>query len=635
MSGATRPMRVVATAGHVDHGKSTLLRALTGMEPDRWREERERGLTIDLGFVWTELQVPDTTSTMEVAFVDVPGHQRFIGNMLAGAGAVETVLFVVAADDGWSAQSQEHLEILDVLGTSAAAVAVTKSEAAGTERTREVVDDVATRIAGTSLAGAPIVATDALAGRGLEELAGTLARRLSAAPVPADVGRPRLWVDRAFTIAGAGTVVTGTLAGGQLRVGQRVTLLPAGDEHRVRALQSLGSAIEVALPGSRVAVNLAGLDHEEVARGHAVVGGIPSETPWATTTEVDAWVVALPDRAVETGTTVHVHVGSAETTARALSLLNEDVRADAPGYVRLVLDRPLPLQAGDRLVLRDAGRRVTAAGGTVIDPDPPGRVRGVTARLARAEQLDRIRAAGDADLAVALTEAHGGARRLRSLRAAAPAGLDLGRGLAEVGPFVVTSATLDRWATAVAEALQAHHASEPESPGLTRAALAAVTEAAGAPSEAARALPDHLVARGDLRRAASAYALASFAPARDEATAGRREAILAALLADPLSTPALDEVVRSVGASFEEVNALRSRGDVVVCGKVAFARSAVATAVAALASELDDPSSFTASEARAIWGTSRKYAIPLLEYLDGAGVTSFDGQHRRLLRQAL
>ncbi|MGH3442978.1 MAG: GTP-binding protein, partial [Nitriliruptorales bacterium] len=246
-------MRVVATAGHVDHGKSTLLRALTGMEPDRWEEERRRGLTIDLGFVWTDLDTP--AGPLTVAFVDVPGHERFVANMLAGAGAAPLALFVVAADDGWAAHSREHLDILDLLGVPAAVVAITKLRIAGDERAREVATDVGRRLAGTSLDGAPIMIVDGVSGEGVDGLRDQLSARLAATPDAPDRDRPRLWVDRAFTISGAGTVVTGTLAGGALQVGQELALLPLGRTTRIRGMQALGKPAERVDPGARVALN--------------------------------------------------------------------------------------------------------------------------------------------------------------------------------------------------------------------------------------------------------------------------------------------------------------------------------------------------------------------------------------------
>ena len=253
--------RVVATAGHVDHGKSSLIVALTGIDPDRWDEEKRRGLTIDLGYAWCTLP-----SGREIAFVDVPGHERFIGNMLAGVGPVRSVLFVVAADEGWKPQSEEHLQILDVLGASSAVVALTKRDLVDEETAAIATEEVRDRLAGTALFDAPIVAVSASTGDGIDALRAALDDMLERVPPP-DPARTRLHIDRVFTIKGAGTVVTGTLTGDCLSVGDDVVLLPSNRRARVRSLQSHRTVHDRACPVSRVAINLVGIERDEVARG--------------------------------------------------------------------------------------------------------------------------------------------------------------------------------------------------------------------------------------------------------------------------------------------------------------------------------------------------------------------------------
>jgi small GTP-binding protein len=378
--------RVVTTAGHVDHGKSTLLRALTGMEPDRLDEERRRGLTLDLGFVWTDL------GDQRIAFVDVPGHERFVGTMLAGVGATPAALLVVAADDGWSAQSAEHRDVLDLLDVPAVAVAVTKVDLVDADRVAAVVEEVAREVAGTSLAGAPIVEVDAVSGRGVEELGASVADRVAALPAATDVGRPRLWVDRSFAISGAGTVVTGTLVDGSLQVGDRARVLPAGQEVRIRGMQSLGEPVGSIGAGSRVALNLVGVSHQEVTRGDTVVGGAG---PWRASREADLWVRTLEGQQLDRAGAWHLHVGTARTTCRALPTTGS-IEPGSQGAVRVLLDHPLALVAGDRVVLREAGRRATVAGGRVVDPAPRHRPRGREERTAHAAAIAEA-AAGVAD----------------------------------------------------------------------------------------------------------------------------------------------------------------------------------------------------------------------------------------------
>jgi selenocysteine-specific elongation factor len=638
-------VHVVTTAGHVDHGKSTLLRALTGMEPDRFAEERARGLTIDLGFVWCDLRVGDDTTT--VAFVDVPGHERFVANMLAGAGAAPVALFVVAADDGWSAQSAEHLAILDLLGVHGAVVAVTKVGVAGEDRALEVAADVEARLAHTTLAGAPIVLTDAVAGLGLDELTATLAERLAAAPAAADRRRARLWVDRSFTIAGAGTVVTGTLAGGTLAVGDEVALLPSRQRARIRGLQSLGSSVERARPPARVAVNLAGLDRGDVARGDALVTGAtdPADA-WVVTDTVDLWVRVLAGQELDRPGAWHLHVGSAETTCTVHPLLGAPLTPDRPGHLRVVLRDALPLQAGDRVVLREAGRRATVGGGRVLDPAPAGRVRGTDARLDRALALDAVRDALDlpADhtdgmggsrdevLVRALLEASDGARPAADALAAAGLRPDVPApaGCTRLDGWLVTDAALRRHTGTATAALERAHAEEPAGPGLDRATLAGTLAAAGAPRGLAEALPDHLATTGVLRRRGPAYALASHAATVAAHADRRRDDLLDALAADPLSPPKLADAAKAAGLTAQEVQQLLQSGQVVRAGGLGFTRAAVEQAVAALREAFGDGTPFTAAQAKDVWGTTRRGAIPLLEHLDTAGVTRFDGQLRTL-----
>ncbi|WP_425246151.1 selenocysteine-specific translation elongation factor [Streptomyces sp. NEAU-NA10] len=366
-------MQVIATAGHVDHGKSTLVRLLTGMEPDRWEQERRRGLTIDLGFAWTTL--PDGP---EVAFVDVPGHERFVPNMLAGVGPVPAVLFVVAADEGWMPQSTEHLQALDALGVRHLLLAVTRCDLTDPEPARR---QALARIAATGLGPVDSVTVSGRTGEGLDRLRAGLLRLVEALP-PADPDADvRLWVDRSFSIVGAGTVVTGTLTAGTLRAEAELQLASTGAVMRVRRLQTLGRDAPEVRAVARVAVNLRGVEQHAVGRGDALL------TPgrWLSTAEVD---VAL--RGGDGGATVDagerrdlprelvLHVGSASVAVR--------VRPLGAGSARLRLARPLPLRVGDRALLRDPGRHRIVAGVDVLDVTPPELRRRGAAR-SRAEEL--------------------------------------------------------------------------------------------------------------------------------------------------------------------------------------------------------------------------------------------------------
>ena len=357
--------RVVATAGHVDHGKSTLVRTLTGIDPDRWAEEKARGLTIDLGFAHTVL--PSGTG---ISFVDVPGHIRFLRNMLAGVGAVDACLFVVAATEGWKEQSEEHLRIIELLGIRHGIIAMTKVGLVDDEWAELARMDIEDRVAGTFLEGAPVVAVDAPTGRGVGDLRNALDSLLKAVDPPDNIARPRLWVDRVFAAKGSGTVVTGTLTGGSFFVDDAVEVHgPLGlQTARIRSLQAHNAPRTSVGPGTRLAVNLAGIDHHDVARGDALVG----PNAWFSTRRFDAQLTVLAslDHAVSRRGAYAIHIGSGEYHTKVRILGDVAFEPGAAGPVRLYLPNALPLLPGDRFVLREHGREETIGGGAVLDVDP-------------------------------------------------------------------------------------------------------------------------------------------------------------------------------------------------------------------------------------------------------------------------
>jgi len=352
---------VVATAGHVDHGKSSLVLALTGTDPDRFAEEKRRGLTIDLGFAHTTLP-----SGAELSFIDVPGHVKFLRNMLAGVGGVSACVFVVAATEGWKPQSEEHLRILELLGIGSGIIALTKADLVDDDLLELAQMDVADHVAGTFLADASVVAVSAITGLGLDELRHELDSLVAGATAVSDRGRPRLWIDRVFAAKGSGTVVTGTLTGGELAADQNVAA--EGFQARIRALQTAGRSVDQIGPGNRVAVNLGGIDHHHLARGHAVVA--PGQ--WRLTDRVDASVHVLDalDHDLSRRGAFVAYIGSGEHAVRLRVLGTESLAPGTDGFVRLFLPRALPLLPGDRFVLRESGRDETVGGGEVLDTDP-------------------------------------------------------------------------------------------------------------------------------------------------------------------------------------------------------------------------------------------------------------------------
>ncbi len=566
-------MNVVATAGHVDHGKSTLVLALTGMDPDRFAEEKERGLTIDLGFAWTTL-----ASGRQLAFVDVPGHVRFLKNMLAGVGAVEACLFVVAATEGWKPQSEEHLRILELLGVRHGLVALTKVGLVDAD-TRELARmELADMVAGTFLAGAEVVEVDVPGGEGVDELRAALDRLLDVAPTAADRGRPRLWVDRVFAAKGSGTVVTGTLAGGPLSVDDELVTAPGGRKVRVRGLQSLQQAQSRVEPGSRVAVNLSGVARDDLARGDALVR--PGQ--WRPTRAFDASLHTLAALGHEVGRkgAYQLYVGSGEHPVTLRVLAGGPPAGIAPGeegLVRLRLPVAVPLLPGDRFVLRESGRDETVGGGEVLDVAPV-----LAARRARpSRSVDRVVAERGWVLADELERLTGERRE------------------PEVGRWVVAPNAL---ATAVSELRALIEGAGPL--GLDVAGL-------DERRRAVLARLDGMVVDGGRVRAASAAD-----PLADHP-------YVAALEAGGFSPPEPDGVDRA------ELSELVRRGLVVERDGVYFAPSTVDEAAHRLALALAaHPEGVTVAQVRDALGTTRRHALPLLAHLDATGVTRRRGDVR-------
>ena len=615
-------MRVICTAGHVDHGKSTLVTALTGRDPDRLAEEKRRGLTIDLGFAWTTL--PDVG---DVAFVDLPGHERFVPTMLAGAGPVRTALFVVAADEGWMPQSAEHLAILELLGTTHAVVALTRVDLVDEETAWLAAELLADQLQDTALADAPIVPVSSTTGAGLEELRVALGAMLSAAPAVPDDGRPRMWLDRAFSIRGAGTVVTGTLQGGAVAVGDRLHVLPLDREVRVRGLQSLEQDVAEVRPGWRVAMNLSGIDADEVGRGDAVVGG-----GWRTTEVLEALVTPVDGQVVGRRGAWTAHVGTAAVGVHVHPVAGQDLLE--VGAVRLEMDRPLPLAVGDRVVLRESGRGVTAGGGTVIDPAPGPRVRGATARRSRAQRLER---AGSVDAPANRVRLLVEARRAAPTAAvladanAGPDAIAAGDAVV-VGDHLVHPEEFALWSGLAVSAVVSFHQRRPALPAVDPEVPRRRLREADCPHDVIRPLLGLLVERDRLTSVPGGVAAPGHEPRLTVAQQSARVALLERLDAEGASPAPLAEVAEAVGADDDLLTVLRSTGQLVDLPGLdaAMTASALERATARLAALQADSGPFTASQAREALDTTRRFALPLLELLDTTGVTTRDGDLRHL-----
>jgi selenocysteine-specific elongation factor len=561
-------MRVVATAGHVDHGKSSLVEALTGTNPDRLEEERSRGMTIDLGFAHTTLP-----SGEGVSFIDVPGHVRFLGNMLAGVGAVDACLFVVDAAEGWKPQSEEHLRILELVGVGHGIIALTKTDLVDDEWRQLQELDVRDHLAGTFLADAPVIPVSATTGQGLGDLRAALDGLVDETPAAVDRGRPRLWVDRVFAAKGSGTVVTGTLTGGSLRTDQLVHV--ARHDVRIRAVQSHGRPHDMIGPGNRVALNLVGIDHGDIQRGDAVVVA----GQWRPTRRVDAslHVLAALQHGVSRRGAYLAYIGSGEFPVKVRVLGDDAIPPGASGLVRLQLAASLPLVPGDRFVLRESGRDETVGGGELLDVAPV-----LTASKARPDRsVDRVIAERGWISAEDL-EAITGERRAPTL------------------DQVVVSA---EWLQTTSDQMRARIAAAGDI-GVDIAELDDLRRAV------VNVLDDVVVDSGRARAATAPDPL-------DD------HPFLAALLAGGVTPPEAVEVDRV------ELRELLRRKLIVERDGIYFHPRTV-DQMATVASHLlsTHPAGFTMAQFRDEIGTSRKYALPLANELDARGVTRRRGDLR-------
>ena len=617
---------VVGTAGHVDHGKSTLVEALTGIDPDRLAEEKERGLTIDLGFAW--LRLPGGN---EVSIVDVPGHERFVNNMLAGVGGIDLALLVVAADEAVMPQTREHLAILDLLRIRRGLVAITKTDLVDDDWLELVVADVEDVTGGTVLDAAPVVAVSAATGEGLPELVSTIESLLEETPPKTDLGRPRLPIDRAFTISGFGTVVTGTLTDGALAVGQQVELAVSGRSARIRGLQSHRSKVEEALPGVRVAANLTGVQTDAIERGEVLT------TPgWLNpTTAMDVHLRVIPDapHPIRHNMFVTVHTGSAEAIAR-VRLLDGD--AAAPGettWAQLKMETPVAAVKGDYFVIRS--NRTTLGGGNIVDPHARRhrrRHQPILERLAVMEEgserdvvLKTIEVSEPADFTSLVNRANVEAAHAQSLleeMASEEMVVLLGREGVGRGSIVYTA---QGWASVshrVRDALDEYHRQFPLRRGAPkeelRSRLGISPQVFGAALPRLRAdrvadeegtvvrLPDHRPGLSDDQREAA-------------------DAYLRTLESDPYSPPT------ESSPDPDMLDLLAAEGKVVRASEsVVFSSSAYRRMVDAVTAHLGEHGKITVADVRDLFGTSRKYAIALMDHLDQERVTRRVGDARVL-----
>ena len=619
-------MYVIGTAGHVDHGKSTLVKALTSIDPDRLQEEKEREMTIELGFAWLTLP-----SGREVSVVDVPGHERFIKNMLAGVGGMDLAMLVVAADESVMPQTREHLAILDLLRVKQGLVVLSKTDLVDDEWLELVKLEVGDTLQGSSLEEAPIIPVSATTGQGLEDLKALLDRLLEETPQRKDMGRPRLAVDRAFTMTGFGTVVTGTLLDGSLAVGQEVALVPSGQEARIRGLQAHRKRVERIGPGRRVAVNLSGVGHDDVQRGEVLTtpGWLTPVRTVSTRLRMTSWA----PHGVKHNLSVTFHAGTSEANARIRLLDAEELKPGQEGWAQLHLQRPLPLVKGDSFVVRSS--QWTLAGGEVVEMASRRLRRFQPAVLERLEVMDQGSArelllqvlGGSAPVEFAALASQANIRQeeaRQEVEAMARDRVVLVLGGEGVGPGSQLFSA-DGWRLLREQAgqfLDAYHRQYPLRPGIAREELRERLKLAGPvfPGVLAQLAADGVLAgEGPLVRAVGHQVRLT---QDQEAEA---ETFVAALGREPYAPPS-DVVIAP-----ELLGVLVAQGRVVrVKEGVVFTADAYRQMLERVVGHLREHGKITVADVRDMFSTSRKYALPLMEYLDQQQITRRMGDERVL-----
>ncbi len=581
-------MPIIATAGHVDHGKSTLVQALTGTDPDRWSEEKERGLTIDLGFAWT------TIGGTPVGFVDVPGHERFIKNMLAGVGAVDCALLVVAADSGWMPQTEEHAAILNLLDTASGVIALTRCDLVDAETVELATLEIVEEVEGTAMEDWPVVAVSSVTGDGLDTLRSRLGEQLKARSAD---GPTRMWIDRSFTIHGAGLVVTGSVARGSIAIGDTLEVLPDGVSCRVRGLHKHDEPVERVVAGERAAVNLVPEGSTDIGRGTLLT------TPATVGTTQRFTATMRPTRSfdeIPKRGAFHLHIGTADVNASVR-------RIGAMGGFLITADTPVPATMGDRFIVRDSGRRAVVGGGRILDPHPSRRPTEEdidtlvsvldTSSAARAEALVTIR----------------GIARTNAVHIDSDGGVPTDVLIA--GPYAVAQETQDRIVASMGTIVDAYHSEFPLRPGVgigelaTRVGVSEPILSAIVESNDRFTINDGAVAAAGFTHAFSPTDERKWQAVKDE-------------LERSFAVPRM----RAIALSPELLHAVIRRGDLVQVGDdLALTRRQIDQIIETVRSL---PEGFTVAEFKESLSMTRRQAVPTLEWLDRNGVTIRSGEGR-------
>ncbi len=615
-------MFVLGTAGHIDHGKSFLVRALTGIDPDRLREEKERGMTIDLGFAWLKLP-----SGREVGIVDVPGHERFVKNMLAGVGGIDLALLIVAANEGVMPQTREHLAILDLLEIRRGIVVITKKDLVDEELLSLVRMEIEELISTTTLARAPIVVVSALTGEGLPELVSKIDELLGSIEPRQDLGRPRLAIDRVFTMAGSGTVVTGTLIDGSLSVGQEVEIVPASLKSRLRGLQTHKTRIETAMPGSRVAANLVGVNTNQLQRGDVL-----AKPGWLTPTTmltVKLRLVSYLQRPLRHSVMVSFHTGAAETMAKVRLLESDELRPGQSTWAQLLLDRPVAVVKGDHFIIRSPME--TLGGGKIVDsharrlrrfrPDIMENLKAREEGTAEEVIMALLEARQPLELSALLSQSNLPNSATRSALESLTQQERVIR-LGEGGQSLLMTVTgWERLKQKITAILEDYHRRFPARPGMPKVELSSRLKMETYSAAALRKLAEQGVTIED----GAVVRLPAHRIQLSQAQQAKVDAFLRSLRQNPYAPPS------NLIPEPDLLNLLIEQRQVVkVSDDVVFAASTYDEMVEKVTSHLKAHGKVTLAEVRDLFHTSRKYAQAFLEYLDGKKITRRVGDERVL-----
>ncbi|MCP4140757.1 MAG: selenocysteine-specific translation elongation factor [Chloroflexi bacterium] len=633
-------MRVIGTAGHVDHGKSTLISALTGVHPDRLKEEQEREMTIELGFGW--LTLPDGE---EIGIVDVPGHRDFIGNMLAGVGGIDAVVLVIAADEGVMPQTKEHLAILDLLQIPTGMIALTKTDLVSDAEWLDLVEsEIRESLQNTVLQDAPFVRVSAKDSTGLENLLETLTYLLKEKPARLDLGRPRLPIDRAFSIAGFGTVVTGTLADGNLSIGDEVLVLPSEQKGRVRGLQTHKKKEEISVPGSRTAVNISGISLEDIRRGEVVTK--PGQ--YEMTRRLDARFRLLDDisQPLKHNTEVKLFVGASETIATLRLLGAEILNPGEEAWIQLELRDPIITVRGDRYILRRPSPAETIGGGVIMDHQPKGRHKRFDKSVL--DKLTSLAEGSPADVLFQASLANGADILKNLIRDARLEEADAKEAIEELfeekklfilaqpprqndlgfnpDSFVIATTHWNELQERALNMVKAYHENFPLRRGIPREELKSRLKIE---TKLYNAMIENLLKTEDVDDVYRSVQLPEHRITFGSAEQAKISGLMRRFEQNPFSPPTVKASIQEVGEDI--FNALLSLDEFVsLSAEVVFRKSDYEKAVSILREYLTKNAKVTVAETRDLLGTSRRYVLAFLEYLDREGVTKREGDYRVL-----